>query len=219
MKITKFKKFVPVVMVAAMALTFAQSVDVPASVEMQVPGISISRAEAAEVLKAWDFSKDIGGWNFVGGWSYSGEAATSYAADFGGSLKVDVDYSYDKDQSWSEVKLSDWAVSNEAPIVVGSNGAGTISFDLYYDPAQITGDGMLKIKAYGSDVNGEEVINQIVDELGKGKDVPGSNYKKASVKIILDDVVTENIGHLEISLVSYLTGYKGAIYINNMQVK
>ena len=32
MKITKFKKFVPVVMGAAMALTFAQSVDVPASV-------------------------------------------------------------------------------------------------------------------------------------------------------------------------------------------
>ena len=96
----------------------------------------------------------------------------------------------------------------------GLLGGTGVSEDRVYDQ-----DGMLKIKAYGSDVNGEEVINQIVDELGKGKDVPGSNYKKASVKIILDDVVTENIGHLEISLVSYLTGYKGAIYINNMQVK
>lgn len=218
MKIAKFKKFVPVVMGAAMALTFAQSVDVPASVEMQVPGISVSRAEAAEALKTWDFSKDIGGWAFIGGWSYSGDAAVSHSSEFGGSMKVDLDYSYDKDQSWSEVKLSDGNVTNETPIVVGA-GAGTITFDLYYDPAQITGDGMLKIKAYGSDVNGEEVISQIVDELGKGKDVPGSSYKKASVKVILDDVVAENIGHLELSIVSYLTGYKGAIYINNLQVK
>ena len=92
-------------------------------------------------------------------------------------------------------------------------------FEMYYDPAQITGDGMLKIKAYGSDTEGEEVINQIVDDIGQGKDVPGSKYKKAAVKIILDDVVTTNIGHLELSIVSYLTGYHGAVYINNLQIK
>ena len=49
--------------------------------------------------------------------------------------------------------------------------------------------------------------------------MPGSKYRKAAVKIILDDVVTTNIGHLELSIVSYLTGYQGAIYINNLQIK
>ena len=164
----KMKKFAPMIMGAAMAFTFAQAVDMPAQMEAQVPGITISKAQAASVLKNWDFSQNVGGWAFIGGWSYSGDAAVSYASDFGGSMKVDLDYSYDKDQSWSEVKLSDGSVTNESPIVVG-DGAGTITFDMYYDPAQITGDGMLKIKAYGSDTEGEEVINQIVDDIGQGK--------------------------------------------------
>lgn len=215
----KMKKFAPMIMGAAMAFTFAQAVDMPAQMEAQVPGIVISKAQAAaNAVKSWDFSQNVGGWAFIGGWSYSGDAAVSYASDFGGSMKVDLDYSYDKDQSWSEVKLADGSVTNESPIVVG-DGAGTITFDMYYDPAQITGDGMLKIKAYGADTEGEEVINQIVDDIGQGKDVPGSKYKKTSVKIILDDVVTTNIGHLELSIVSYLTGYQGAIYINNLQIK
>ena len=90
----KMKKFAPMIMGAAMAFSFAQAVDMPAQMEAQVPGIAISKAQAAaNAVKSWDFSQNVGGWAFIGGWSYSGDAAVSYASDFGGSMKVDLDYS------------------------------------------------------------------------------------------------------------------------------
>lgn len=176
--------------------------------------------EAAAPVKNWDFSKDIGGWSYLGGYAYSGDAETSYAADFGGSLKLDVDFSEDKDQSWSEVKLMDMNVNSSTPIKVG-NGVKVVTFDFYYDAEQLKGDAALKAKLYGSNIKGSEIINQPVDDLGMGKakTVPGSNYKKASVRILLDKPVTEDIGHFELNLVGYLTGYKGSVYINNLSLK
>lgn len=178
-----------------------------------------SVAEAATV-KAWDFSKDIGGWSYFGAYSYSGQASAAYDPAFGGSMKVMVDFSGDKDQAWSEVKLSDNRITNASPIKVGK-GATAMTFDLYYDAAQLKGDAQLKTKVYASSVKAEEVINQNVDDIGlaTAKSVPGSTMKKVHVKVIFDDPVEQDIAHLELSVVSYLSAYKGAIYINHIELQ
>lgn len=211
------KKSIPFVLGAAMAITVLPAFG---SVMVQdVPVISGSTAEAAAV-KSWDFSKNIGGWMYAGGYAYSGDASAAYDSSFGGSMKVDVDYSVDKAQGWSEVKLADMNVTKAAPIVAGA-GIKSMSFDFYFDPAQVTGDSALKAKVFAMSVKDSEVINQPIDDLGlaKAKAVPGTNLKVAHVKVLFDDEVKADIAHLELSIVSYLTGYKGAIYINNIQMK
>lgn len=205
------------------ALAFSAFSFLPAATTVMpndIPVVSTSVAEAADALKTWDFTSNVGGWGYVGAYAYSGDASAAYDPAFGGSLKVNVDYSGDKDQTWSEVKLSDSSVTKSNPIVVGE-GAKSVSFDLYYDPSQIKGDGTLKVKLFGNSVKDEEVINQVVDDLGfaRAKSVDGSNLKRARVRIPLDETVKDNIGHFEISVVSYLTSYKGAIYINNIAIQ
>lgn len=176
--------------------------------------------EAAVPIKAWDFSQDIGGWSYLGGYAYSGDAETAFSPEFGGSLKLDVDFSEDKEQSWSEVKLMDMNVNSSSPIQAG-NGIKAVSFDFYYDASQLKGDAALKVKLYASNVKGSEVINQPVDDLGvaRAKAVPGTKLKKASVRVLLDKPVKEDIGHFEWNLVGYLTSYKGAVYINNLRLE
>lgn len=178
-----------------------------------------SSCEAAEA-QTWDFASDAQNWSYIGGWSYSGQAAAAWDSFNGGSLKVNVDFSKDKDQTWSEVKLSDSAVTDSTPIKVGT-GISTVSFDLFFDPTQIKGDSTLKAKIYAKSVKGDEVINQSVDglNLAAAKAVPGSNLKRVHVKAILDDPVSVDIGHLEISLVSYLTSYKGDLYLDDITLR
>lgn len=55
--------------------------------------------------------------------------------------------------------------------------------------------------------------------MAKAKDVPGTNLKKTHVRAILEDKVTADIGHFELSIVGYLTSYKGALYIDNIELK
>ena len=175
---------------------------------------------AAPMVKSWDFGKDAQNWSYIGGWSYSGDASTAWDASNGGCLKVNVDFSDDKDQTWSEIKLADGTVTNAAPIKVGA-GVSQVAFDMYYDASQLKGDAALKAKLYASSVKGDVVIDQPVDDMGmaKAKAVPDTNLKKTRVRVILDDKVTSDIGHFELSIVGYLTGYKGAIYIDNIEMK
>ncbi len=213
MKTGNKAKSIALALGAGLAFSFLPSAGLPMMDATQ------SVAEAA-TIKAWDFSKDIGSWAYCGAYSYSGQASAAYDAAFGGSMKVMVDFSGDKDQSWSEVKLSDTSVTNAAPIKVGK-GATVLTYDMYYDPAQVKGDAQLKTKVYAQSVKGEEVINQNVDDIGlaTAKSVPGSTMKKVHVKVYFDDPVEQDISHIELSVVSYLTAYKGAIYINNIELK
>ena len=106
------------------------------------------------------------------------------------------------------------------PIKVGA-GISQVSFDLYYDASQLKGDAALKAKIYAGSTAGDVVIDQPIDDMGmaKAKDVPGTHLKKAHVRAILEDKVTADIGHFELSIVGYLTSYKGALYIDNIELK
>lgn len=195
------------------------------SAALLLGGLSPVAADAfceasAPAVKSWEFQKDAQNWAFIGGWSYSGDASAAWDASNGGCLKVNVDFSDDKDQSWSEIKLSDGSITKESPLHVGA-GISQASFDLYYDAAQIKGDATLKAKLYASSVKDEVVIDQPIDDMGmaKAKDIPNTTWKKTHVRVVFDDPVTEDISHIELSIVGYLTGYKGALYIDNIELK
>ncbi len=80
---------------------------------------------------------------------------------------------------------------------------------------------IVKERINGGRVSLDVVIDQPIDDMGmaKAKDVPGTNLKKTHVRAILEDKVTADIGHFELSIVGYLTSYKGALYIDNIELK
>jgi mannan endo-1,4-beta-mannosidase len=211
------KKSLPVMLGATVMFTALPAIGSMDTVFEGMPCAVSSVAEAA--AKTWDFSQDIGAWSYGGSWDYSGKAAASYDPAFGGALKLDVDFSADKAKTWSEVKLSDGAITKTKPLA--AKGAQSLSFDLYYDASQFTGSSALKVKVYAKSVKDEEVINQALDKIGmdKAEAVDGSNLKVVHVKVAFDDPVDADIAHLEVSAVSYLSGYKGALYINNMKME
>lgn len=213
MRMVSLKKAMPFVLSAAL-ITGAAGADIP-----MLSGTPLAPAVAsAAIAKSWDFSKDIGSWTYSGNYSYSGQASAAYDLAFGGSLKLTVDFSKDRDATWSEVKLTDTSLTKEAPIAV--SGCNVVEFDLYYDPAKISGDSLLKVKVFGKDEKDEEVINDLADDIGmsRAKPVEGSMFKRVHVKVPLMDTYTGKLGHLELSIVSYLSAYKGDIYINNIQL-
>ena len=209
------KKTVPFVLSAAVA--FSAFTGVIATLVTNDTPLAASTAYAA-ASKTWDFSQNVGAWSYCGGYNYSGNANVSYDPAFGGSAKVDVDFSQDKEESWSEVKLTDASITGATPLAL--NDAGCLEFDLYYDPAQIKGDSTFKVKVFATDEKGEEVMNDLADDIGisRAKAVDGSNLKKVHVRVLLMDKFTGKLSHLEVSLVSYLSGYKGAVYINNLSL-
>lgn len=208
------KKTMPFVLSAVLAVGVVTSADLPL---LQGTPLAPVVASAA-ISKTWDFSKDIGGWTYFGNYNYDSTAAAAYDPAFGGSLKLTVDYSKDKDETWSEVKLSDPGISKAAPLTVAD--CNTVEFDLYYDPSKISGDSAFKVKVYAKDDKDDEVINDLADDIGmsRAKSVEGSNLKRVHVKVPLMDTYSGKISHLELSVVSYLSGYKGDLYINNIQM-
>ncbi len=216
MKKHTFRKVLPFVLSAAFAVTVVSgTVEVPFT-----QGTPLQAATAyASTTKAWDFTKDIGAWQYSGNYNYNGKAVpVAYDPAFGGSLKATVDFSKDSDATWSEVKLTDASITSATPIEL--NNSNTLEFDLYYDPSKIGGDSLLKVKVFGKDANGEEVINDLADNIGMqfAKPVEGSNFKRVHVKVPFMDTFTGKLGHLEVSIVSYLSSYNGDIYINSLKM-
>jgi len=208
------KKSLPCVLAAALAVGVLTGVDAPS-----LGGTPLAPAAAeAAVSKSYDFSQNIGAWTYSGNYSYSGQAVAAYDPAFGGSLKLSVDFSKDKDATWSEVKLSDTAITKDTPLVV--DNCNVLQFDLYYDPAKIGGDSLFKVKVFGQDEKGDEVINDLADDIGmsRAKPVEGSTFKRVHVKVPLMDGYTGKLSHLEVSIVSYLSGYQGDVYINNLKL-
>ncbi|MCI7331808.1 MAG: hypothetical protein SOZ01_02055 [Selenomonadaceae bacterium] len=214
MFVVSLKKSLPCVLAATLAVGVLAGVDAPA-----FSGTPLAPAVAsAAISKSYDFSQNIGSWAYAGNYSYSGQASAAYDPAFGGSLKLSVDFSKDKDATWSEVKLSDTGITASTPLEVAN--CNVLEFDLYYDPAKIGGDSMFKVKVFGKDVKGDEVINDLADDIGmsRAKAVDGSTLKRVHVKVPLMDGFTGKLSHLEVSIVSYLSGYQGDVYINNLKL-
>ena len=214
MFVVSLKKSLPCVLAATLAVGVLAGVDAPA-----FSGTPLAPAVAsAAISKSYDFSQNIGSWAYAGNYSYSGQASAAYDPAFGGSLRLSVDFSKDKDATWREGKRSDTGITDSTPLEVAN--CNVLEFDLYYDPAKIGGDSMFKVKVFGKDVKGDEVINDLADDIGmsRAKAVDGSTLKRVHVKVPLMDGFTGKLSHLEVSIVSYLSGYQGDVYINNLKL-
>lgn len=87
----------------------------------------------------WTFDSGIDDWADGGSWSYDGVTEISWDSQRE-MLRLDVDYSADKDKGWSETKVT---LTDEQGFDV--TGANLASMDVIYDSALLT-DGGLSIK-------------------------------------------------------------------------
>lgn len=199
------RKIIPLTLSAGVILS------VPAILPQAMPMAIVAQAEAGAKAVNWDFKQDTAGWKYGGKWAYKGKPEISHSAEFGGSLKLTVDYSPTAEQNWSEVKLENAQVAAKTIDVSGTN---VLSYDLYYNPKNMTA-GSFKTKVYAKDTAGSEVINSAPDiDLGKARDT-GNGWKVITVKVPYQPVKSP-LNYLIVSVVGANTDYKGDIFIKNL---
>ncbi len=170
--------------------------------------IALSAANTAESRTKWTFdNNDMQGWKNNGSWGYSNEEFELSAED--DMLKFDVDYTNDVDVEWSEVKAEVWEDEG-----INFDGVTSVKLDFIYNPEAMT-QGGFKIKAY-SDVEGAPIIDTDTDvNLDAAKEI-GNGLKKATVTLQVSPSGMNN--KLQISVIGYKTDYKGAIYLDNIEL-
>lgn len=177
--------------------------------------LTVPASNTETVVKEWNFDSGIGSWENAGwDYQYDGTAAT-VASEFG-ALKVNVDYSGGIDNSWSQIGVREWGDID----VVGTTKT---TFDLYYDPAQLT-KGSLAIKEalqYKDGDNYPEAVSTDVTvdtSLAVDSDIEElAGWKKVPVTITYD-AVDKNICNTVLCIVGKNTTYSGALYIDNLKM-
>lgn len=199
------RKIIPLTLSAGAILS------VPVILPQAMPTAIVAQAEAGAKAVNWDFKKDMAGWKYGGKWAYKGKPEVSQSAEFGGSIKLKVDYSPTADQNWSEVKLENTQAAAKTLDITGTN---VVSYDLYYNPKNMTA-GSFKTKVYAKDTAGSEVINSAPDiDLEKAKDA-GNGWKVVTVKIPYQPVKSP-LNYLLVSVVGSNTDYNGDIFVKNL---
>ena len=214
MKKYGMKKTLPFVLSAALAVTaLSGAVDVPFTQGTPFAAATVCAAPT----HAWDFSQGTGSWAYDGNYDYSGQATVAHDAAIGGSMKVSVDFSKDAAKTWSEIKLSDKAITPQTPLEL--KDADAFEFDLYYDASKVNGGALFKVKVYGKDAAGEEVINDAADDIGmsKAEDAEGG-LKHVHVKVPFMDTFSGKLGLLQVSIAGYQLGYQGDVYLTNFKM-
>ena len=208
MNLQVLRKLLPLTLSAGMVFT------IPAVLPQELPAAAVSQAEAAKAKgTTWSFQKDLDGWKYGGKWAYHGKPQVTQSKEFGGTLKLDVDYSGNVNDSWSEVKLEDGAASSKPLDAAGCNVVG---YDLYFNPKAMTAGGF-KTKVYAKSTTGREVINVYPDiDMTKAKDA-GNGMKVVRVQVQFTPT-QEKLNYLMVSLVGSNTDYKGSFYIKDMNL-
>lgn len=202
------KKLVPLTLVTGMVFSL------PAVVPQYAPQTVVSLAQAAAKGASWEFGKDLEGWKYGGKWAYKGKPTVAWDKAFGGSLRLDVDYSLTADQSWSEVKL-EYAPAAGRPVSLA--GCNVLTYELYFNPKAMT-KGSFKTKVYAKDTQDKEVINVAPDiDLSKARDA-GNGLKVVTVQVQFQPV-TNPLKYFMFSIVGSNTDYKGALYVGKVQAK
>jgi len=205
-----WKKVFPITLSAAILFGGMSAVHVA---EFQALTASVAEASPS---KAWNFSKDIGAWQYSGNWEYSAaDPEVAYDRSFGGSLKLPVDFTTDAQKSWSEVKITDGAINGTKPLVL--SGQNMLSYDFYFTSDAMS-SGSFKTKVYMKSIDGKEVVNAAPDiDLSKAVEVKGTNYKKVAVQVPFE-AVDAKVNYMELSLVGSNNNYKGDVFINNINI-
>ncbi|MDU4884161.1 CIA30 family protein [uncultured Clostridium sp.] len=153
---------------------------------------------------SWNFdNKEDGvcGWKAGGSWAYDGPINISYE-NF--SLKLEVDYSDNIENGWSEVKIQN---NLEKPINI--NGYNILTYDFIYNPNYMsTGSFQTKLSIDGAvDTSASINIENSIEIDG------GLRKAKAIVKF---KAVDKDIENITIGIVGSNVNYKGDIYIDNI---
>lgn len=164
----------------------------------------------------------VGNWTFddpaagTAGWElavsefyqYHGTASLDYDdATFGnGMLKLDVDFTADKDLEWSEPKMK-----NDFPKSFNMKGITQFTFDFYYNPAFCSG-GSFKAKVFSN--NGVSVDS--TGETIEGGEDAGNGYVKCKASILIMPTAGF-MPDMRLSIAGYLTDYKGPLFFDNLR--
>ncbi len=178
------------------------------------PGTVTARAEEASEVKdliTWDFSSNVDGWYYDSGWEsgYNGGASSAISWDEEKQMmKVDLDYSADADNSWSQTAVSVW---NDAGM--NFSRANQISFDFYYDTANRTTGGFT-VKAYsdGAKIDKYQSVNEESAETVDG------TLQKVSMTMTIDEVSADAVQGFSLALIGVSTDYKGSIWLDNVKI-
>ena len=165
--------------------------------------------------KVWNFddeTKGLDGWKYEGAWSYDGTHDVSYDKDTigSGSLKLDLDFTKNEADGWSEVKVDNYF--NDGIDVSNYNRC---SFDFYYSPANMS-KGSFKAKLFMNDSSNNSISENADIDFSKGTYV-GNGLKKVKVTVNFDSKKMKS-NLITLSVVGSSTDYKGSVYLDNVML-
>lgn len=150
--------------------------------------------------------EEQGSWYYGSGWEYQYSGAENSAVtQENGLVKATVDYSADADKEYSKMAISNW--NDDA---VSFENVTQVTFDLYYDEANMTA-GTFKI-AVNSDVLN---VDDTGLDLSKASVVEGT-LKKLPV-VLHCDKANGAINGITFCLIGVNTDYKGDVWLDNVQ--
>lgn len=150
--------------------------------------------------------EEQGSWYYGSGWEYQYSGAENSAVtQENGLVKATVDYSADADKGYSKMAISNW--NDDA---VSFENVTQVTFDLYYDEANMTA-GTFKI-AVNSDVLN---VDDTGLDLSKASVVEGT-LKKLPV-VLHCDKANGAINGITFCLIGVNTDYKGDFWLDNVQ--
>lgn len=167
----------------------------------------------SEVVKEWTFDEGIGGWENAQGWDYqyNGEDPTTEADN--GMLKVNVDYSKDKEVSWSQLGVREWGDVQLA-------GVNKTTFDFYYSKDLLDGGFSIKQTIQYDDGNGSYPnATETFVTVDTDNAVDALNgLKKATVELTFDPIKQDTCCNTVLCIVGVNTSYKGSVWIDNLKM-
>lgn len=169
--------------------------------------IKVETGEESELPKVepikWTFDDSDQGWKYGGSYSYAGTESVNFDSDKK-ALKLDVDYSKNVGDSWSEFKIE-----NKLDSPININGYNVLKYDFIFNPKSMT-TGQFNTKLF---ITGGPQKDVVID-LANAEDL-GNGLKKAQATIGFDNF-NINVDSITIGIVGSNTDYKGKLYIDNI---
>lgn len=167
-----------------------------------------SQAEGKEAVFSQNFNSGINGWSYGNGWEYQYSAKDSSVEADDGMLKMNVDFSKDVDQGWSQVAASYWDNNG-----IKFSRANQVTLDFRYDSSKMTTGGLTIMVFSNAGINANAPV-----DMAKAETVSGT-IKQASVTINFDALGSSasDCG-FAICLIGSNTDYKGSVWFDNLSV-
>lgn len=166
--------------------------------------------ETVDVLAAFDFNTGIGGWYYGKDWAYNYSAQDSSVEAEEGQMKLNVDYTKDKDKDWSQATAV-WEPEDGQGINL--SGATSVTLNFVYDSSKLT-TGAFAVKMFC-----DEGLDAYADaDVTKAQAVSGT-LMRVPVKITFEALgaSASNVKKLAVQIIGKNTDYKGAVWFDDIQ--